>query len=220
MVIGILIALSINNWNAHKKDRLFEIKMLKEIHKALIQDYDFFTTHILGRRNQTELEAVAFFDNAIITSQVAEDSIDYHFNRLDYGLKVTYNDGPYEALKASGLDKITNDDLRARLINYYDFIVPRYEGLIIKFHQESTQEMRPLIHQLGYPAPTVISDTSVIRRGLSLREIDFKKDEYFNHLIYLTKERATTLKYLLEEWMPYMLELIEHLDKEIEQYEG
>src|SRR5688500_8909010 len=40
VVIGILIALQINNWNELRKTRLFEVKMLKETRKSLTQDLD------------------------------------------------------------------------------------------------------------------------------------------------------------------------------------
>ena len=38
VVIGILIALSINNWNENRKERQVELKILKEIKLALNND--------------------------------------------------------------------------------------------------------------------------------------------------------------------------------------
>ena len=43
VVIGILIALQINNWNENKKERKYEVKMLTEIEKALESDIAYFT---------------------------------------------------------------------------------------------------------------------------------------------------------------------------------
>jgi hypothetical protein len=130
VVIGILIALQINNWKTVKNNREFELKMLKEINNALKKDYIFFNEHLIHYRNKTEIEAIEFFNEAIITNKIAEDSIDYHFKGLDFGLRVTYNRGPYDALKTSGIDKITNDSLRSKLIYFYDFYLPRTVDLI------------------------------------------------------------------------------------------
>ena len=43
VVIGILIALQINNWNENRKIRAFEVKMLSEIRLELIRDTIYFS---------------------------------------------------------------------------------------------------------------------------------------------------------------------------------
>jgi len=42
VVIGILLALQVNNWNETQKERKFEIKMLSEINKELKSDIIHF----------------------------------------------------------------------------------------------------------------------------------------------------------------------------------
>ena len=217
VVIGILIALSINNWNEEKHNRDFEVKMLKEIDEALKEDYFFFTEHLINFRNKTELQAVEFFDKTIMSKSVISDSIDFHFNRLNFGLQPTSNRGPYDALKSSGIDKISNDDLRKKMIYFYDFILPRYEGIIEGTLESSRMEMIPLINQLSKPSPVTITKNGVSRKEFSLKNIDFEKDENFNRLLYLTKERATQIKSILLTMTPYMLELRESIKNEIEK---
>jgi hypothetical protein len=41
VVIGILIALAINNWNEENKNKTFEFKMLTEVKKGLSYDINF-----------------------------------------------------------------------------------------------------------------------------------------------------------------------------------
>ena len=217
VVIGILIALQINNWNNEKNSRAFELKMLNEIDKALTQDHRFFTDHLINIRNKAEFRAIAFFDRAITTKNINKDSIDYHFNRLDHRLRVTTNRGPYDALKSSGLDKISNDSLRNQLIYFYDFILPRYQGLIQSKLDESSDKMAPLIEMLSKPSPVVITDKGIIRSDLSLKEIDFEKNEEFNRLLFLTTERAALVKEVLEATTPYMSDLSKLINEEIEK---
>ncbi len=194
VVIGILIALKINNWNTIKNNRDFELTMLKEINVALNKDYNFFNEHLIHFRNKTEIEAIEFFDKAIIYKNVQEDSLDYHFNRLDFGLQVTYNRGPYDALKASGIDKVTNDSLRNKLIYFYDFMLPRSSGLI-EYHKESNRaKMAPLIQEVSVSAPIIISNDTIIRSGRSIKNIDFVKNDDFNQLLYLAKNKSLTIK--------------------------
>ncbi|WP_339629975.1 DUF6090 family protein [uncultured Maribacter sp.] len=217
VVVGILIALSINNWNDKKNNRDFEVKMIREIDVALKEDYLFFTEHLINYRNQTELQAVAFFDKIIISKSIIVDSIDFHFNRLDFGLQPTSNRGPYDALKSSGIDKVSNDDLRKKMIYFYDFILPRFQGIIEDKLESSTMEMIPLINKLSKPSPVTISENGVARKEFRLKDIDFEKNENFNRLLYLTTERATQTKSVLLTMTPYMLELRESIKNEIEK---
>ncbi|MBT8315877.1 MAG: hypothetical protein KJP26_15575, partial [Maribacter sp.] len=54
VVIGILIALQINNWNERKKDQNLEIKILSEIRENLIGDFEDhkentgYLSHVVG----------------------------------------------------------------------------------------------------------------------------------------------------------------------------
>ncbi len=217
VVVGILIALQINNWNTNKNNRIFELKMLNEISEALNKDYLFFNDHLIQNRNKVEIDAITFFDKAILSSQIVEDSLDYHFNRLDYGIRVTYNRGPYDALKESGIDKITNDSLRNKLIFFYDFVLPRNSALI-EYHKESNRaKMAPLIQKVSVPAPIMINGGKITRSGRSIKGLDFAKNEDFNELLYLATNKSQTIRLILESIPQQMLELNELLNNEIKK---
>ena len=61
VVIGILIALQINNNNEAKKDRAFELKMLTEISKALETDINYIENHLIGYRTKEAKKSMFFF---------------------------------------------------------------------------------------------------------------------------------------------------------------
>ena len=119
VVIGILIALSINNWNEAQRDRSFEVKMLKEINLALKIDIEYFK--LMSTRVQTLNSNADFFINYIAGGNSYNDSLYNKIFGLNSGISIQYNRGPYDALKASGIDKISNDSVRNELIYFYDF---------------------------------------------------------------------------------------------------
>jgi len=215
VVIGILIALQINNWNEVRKDRAYEVKMLSQIKKALEQDYNFFTEHLLGRRNKTELNAVNFFKKTIISESVNLDSLDFHFHRLIHGLQITYNRGPYDALKASGLDRISNDSLRNRLIYVYDFIYPRYEGLINGNQNNFYKIAEPLRDKLSIREGLSVVNNDVVFMGTTMKSIDLKTDLDFAELLLAASDYATSTNNLLKRLTPYMKELIDQISVEV-----
>ena len=215
VMIGILLALQINNWNEARKDRVYEVKMLNQIKKALEQDYKFFTEHLLGRRHKTQLNAVNFFKKSILQDSVDQDSVDYHFNRLQHGLQVTYNRGPYDALKSSGLDRISNDSIRNRLIYVYDFIYPRYEGLINSGQDYFYNEGQSLYKELRIRHGITVVNDSIRFKYASLKPIDLKTDLDFAEFLGLASDYAIGMESLLKRVTPFMKELIELIDQEI-----
>ena len=104
--------------------------MLTEIRKVLVKDVDFFDNHLVGNRINKIQHASQFFENYLLTDSINRDSINYHYNGLSTGLQVTYNKGPFEALKSTGIDRIINDSLRNRIVDLYEFKLPRATGLI------------------------------------------------------------------------------------------
>lgn len=132
VVIGILIALSINNWNEERKDRSFERNILSEIKVALDNDINYML------RNIDRLERLDSSINVMLDLiEQKADFIDSLYDKdqgrsymLATGIIYQYNIGPFEALKASGLNKIKNDSLRNALIHLYDFDFPRHKEFI------------------------------------------------------------------------------------------
>jgi len=214
VVIGILIALSINNWNEAKQTKEFEHKMLAELKKALTYDLDFFENHLIGNRMQAERKAAEFFENYLLTDSIIKDSIDYHFVRLINGLQVTYNIGPYEALKSTGIDKISNDSLRNKIIDLYEFKLPRYSGLISQWMDFTAGDMRKYHERLDGDTKYVI-ENSEISYTLELRPIDLKSNQDFISLLSISSNRSKDIIVFLQSAMSFMEDVVGKIDKEL-----
>ena len=153
VVIGILIALSINTWNENKKTKSYEVKMLSEIAKALDSDINYFK--FSSKRLQSLDSASTHFIRLVHEKSTFNDTLyKAGFSRWYYlraGINYLYNPGPYEALKSSGLDRVSNDSLRNNLINFYDFESPRREALIQHYDREYEDDVAKLESFLGDP---------------------------------------------------------------------
>ena len=101
VVIGILIALQINNWNEENKARSFEVKMLTEIKNSLGRDTAYFNmlTHRITWIDTSSERLIK-----LIIDGVNNDSLFlYHLNNISTVYTFMYEDGAYETLKASGI---------------------------------------------------------------------------------------------------------------------
>ena len=140
VVIGILIALQINNWNENNKAKVYEKNTLKEIHKTLNDDLVFFG--LLEERIKKKDTAI---DNLLLVRKgklnLTDEELTTSIRHVHWGIIFNYNPAPYEALKSSGLDKIKTDSLRIAITKYYDVSIPRAEA----FFKWADADYEPLI---------------------------------------------------------------------------
>ena len=125
VVIGILIALQINNWNEERNIRRYEQRILSEIYVGLKADSARFSQWIAPRLDKME-EGVEDMKKMIYKSRPVPDSIFIDaLNKMWHRPYMTINYGPYEALKSNGLDQILDDELRSWLVDAFESALPR-----------------------------------------------------------------------------------------------
>jgi hypothetical protein len=118
VVIGILIALSINNKNEEKKLHNLEIQSLYELKRALI--FDLRDIEFNAKRHKNVQLSNEIILKALNDNLPYHDSLNVHFERMTGMTVFLPNLGPYETLKARGLDLIQNDSLRNSISKYYE----------------------------------------------------------------------------------------------------
>lgn len=117
IVVGILIALQINDWAESRKDRLFEQETLAQIRENLQADHATLD-EILANR----LDAVQSIDNVLAIEDPTDPDDDLKYWLADIMQFDRFNSitNAYEVLKSRGLDIVRNDELRLVLGVYYD----------------------------------------------------------------------------------------------------
>jgi len=119
VVIGILIALQINNWNENRKERQIEEKILKEIYANLESDITNLKLKIeeTNAFKTANLKVLEHLENKTPLT----DTLKFYYSRLNgFGTFRPITVG-YENLKSKGADIIQNDSLRAAISELYDF---------------------------------------------------------------------------------------------------
>jgi type II secretory pathway pseudopilin PulG len=115
VVIGILIALSINNWNDNQKDQKQAKTYLKGIIQDLRVDTLTFNSHINNYKELIRKKKLVLIPADY--SNMSVDTLDYFFESGVSPYKIT--DQTYQKLKNLGVSKLTvNPELTER-VNYY-----------------------------------------------------------------------------------------------------
>jgi len=125
VVIGILIALQINNWNEKEKLKTEEVRYLKNFKQSLLSDIEF--NKVRSDRYQLTKESISILLNHMEQNLPYQDSLKYHFGRITQTWAPKINMEVFEALKSNDLNLISNDGLRNKLISYYS-----WSGSILK----------------------------------------------------------------------------------------
>jgi len=118
VVIGILIALSINNWNEQRKTDQLELKLLFELKSSIIESEKELTYSY--DENIITVQRFEYILSHLKTDLPESQSIDSCFYQLPFWVSPFVNYTAYESLKTKGLDLIKNDTIKNKIINLYD----------------------------------------------------------------------------------------------------
>ncbi len=127
VVIGILIALQVNNWNEERKAKNFEQEILYLIDQNLQRD-EIRLSEVLSETKQ----AIELTDRLIgqVASENYGDSLNYWMGKIISFERFKSQSSAFEVLKAKGIESISNKELQLALITYYDEILfGVYQGL-------------------------------------------------------------------------------------------
>jgi len=124
VVIGILIALQINNWNQKRIDMNTAQVYVENIKKEIMFHVEQMQSEYINRyeRKISALEmARSYFEKPFII----EDSIEF-INEISYGAIFNFgiehsNIGVYESLISSGNIGLIETELRNEILDYYDY---------------------------------------------------------------------------------------------------
>ena len=125
VVIGILIALQINNWNEYQKERKSEHLILSEIRDNLKYDLNDFESNITTLQNKSISSKAVL--QALEKDIAYHDSLGYYFSYLNAYPHFSCKRNGYKLLQSKGLEIITNDELRNKITDLYE---DRYQYLL------------------------------------------------------------------------------------------
>lgn len=123
VVIGILIALQINNWNEWKKERVKEHEILIDLAENLeinieTLEKDINYLHVLDRSSETVL-------TSIYQKLPYVDTLAYHFNNARVPKQELFlSQTGYEEYKNIGLQILTNKLLKDELLKLFETTYP------------------------------------------------------------------------------------------------
>lgn len=148
VVIGILIALQINNWNENRKDTIAESNILQDIKGSFLTDIQQLKLRI--ELAQGDIQSANIILNHIEKNIPYNDSLDKHC----WVITTTKNKiftpqiSAYKVLESKGIDIISNDQLKKQILDLYNIDYPTLQYEYENYHQNIHNYGRPIARSL------------------------------------------------------------------------
>lgn len=210
VVIGILIALQINNWNEQGKVDGEILKTLNEIRSNLISDsLSIRDTRIL-KSEDINIQYTVIHE--LESRNIPYNSIEYHLGRVMIARRIVLVDNGYQLMKRFGLEQLKNQELRNELIDYYTNFTKRINNDTADDDYEFITVYLPYVrnHFLDY---------NWSKQGVPADYEHLKCDQYFlTSLKTNIKNQESTLEQL-QNGTRKIQEILPMLDETILAYE-
>ena len=206
VVIGILIALSINNWNENRKLENEELNLLLEVKSNLeITLKNFKNDTLFNTKNIIQLRKIEHYIDEDLAYNTELDSSFGMFGQWASPYPITT---AYTTLKTKGLDIISNKSLRNEIVNMYEF------EFVILHNDYDKGEWGIIGNANLFLNKHIRSKNS--KQSARPNDFEFLKDliEFRNILGKIIAQRETGLR-MYKLAMAPMEDLIAHLDKEL-----
>jgi len=216
VVIGILIALSINNWNEKRKIKNKETVILKELLTSINSDlkaYESFS----GPRIERKKRGLDSLFSHIFDKKEIKDSlfIDFYTN-MSQDIFLRFDNGPFEDLKSSGLDIVSNDSLRTAINNAYTVKLPLYTHSSNILYDESKPKISKFEHKSLNLIPILHKDGSK-NLHFNLKEIDILNNQDFLWVLDIQQKKYDEYILQLEQIRTTLNQLKIDIEKELEK---
>ena len=201
VVIGILIALQINNWNEEKKITNTELDILKVMRKNLNTDLSDMNGNIkfyMVRQNAAQVVLKSLDD-----SLYKNDSLSFSYANLGLSPFFIETTSAYENLKSIGFEIIKNDSLKENIMSIYS---ERYQWMeeLEETHSNFTNtKLDPILTDNLIVESTFIRAQPVnlveLRNNHRFKEI-LKKSYFFNYyMIERNKDLMNSVAILVQQ---------------------
>lgn len=217
IMVGILLALQINNWNEGRKLIKVERRILKGILKNLQQDTIDININIGLYKNYIELDSIVIYN---LTHQKKKNdtliNFIYWLSNMDVLLVV--HTSYFDEAKQKGLSIISNQALRNKISRLYEF---DYQYLTMANNDyrgfDTYDLLYPILENYFEVDSTSIRQNKVIISDEKYDLILSNKNIHYKFYEALTRKKQLLSMY--DRAKPKALEIIDLIEKELKNFE-
>lgn len=211
IVVGIWIALQIDNWNEENKAEIFELKLLSELKETLIEDYAQIERVISG--NERDLSSCKLILEHLDGDLPFDESLLMHFRNANNWSKIMLRHSAFDNAKSYGLHFIKDDTARKSLSQLYEYYVVWSNTLD---HRQTEYYYNTVVPELTELFEFTSSPT-LFRTGVSPYDYEsLKRNKKYRNILKSNIMNRTHENRWLEGTLKEMKQLESYLQSEID----
>ena len=219
VMIGILLALQVNNWNQERQLKQKEKKILTELKRDLVLNNSILQNQI--EIQQTASDEITSLIEHIKKKKPFSDTISMYLSHAYYAERIQFTSSAYESLKSVGIDIISSDSLKADIANLFgnefpyktvwmseagleqtSTIHPYYTKFL-----ERTDERNPVKSTMGYPEIRFVADYDNLLKSREFINVLAGRKGFKRAIVFQLKQLQNSVKNTISE-----------IDKELETF--
>jgi hypothetical protein len=215
VVIGILIALSINNWNTKQSLKQRGAELLSGIRSDLQKDTIDINENILSYQKILVSDSILLHhlvDKQPLTTQIETIIIDLS----NYDAKLDLYTNFYETLKQEGLSRVDNRDIRNKIASLYGWFYP---NTIYAENQRENLDYYSFI--FGYLKNVLEVDAASLKENTATISADaydrILEDKNFHYQLLRMQQMHNDLLERHLALRAMILDLITDIDRELKE---
>jgi hypothetical protein len=210
VVIGILIALQINNWNENKKERILENNLINKISINIDDDINEYQKILLAEDNRR-----AKIDSFLIIVrnplEFKTSDLDKLYKSLWFFERFTPNKSALTNLISSGkINIIQNENLLENILDYYKTIDEQKASVDEALASYSRNQIGPYLMRFDFMDSEVVKK---YRKRKSL--IEYNQDPAIENLVMARIQLMDTQKNYYERQINNAVKLLEQIEMDL-----
>ncbi len=211
VMIGILLALQVNNWNEARKSRALELNILKDLHRTLNTNFDLVNRGISG--NESAIRSCELILGHLNENRPYNDSLNYHFENSHIWWKTTLTNSAYQRAKEHGMNFIKDDGLRNNLNSLYNLLLGFGEKLNEREELYYYHTASPILTQIFESTEIPLDNTHIKGNFAPLDYEKLKSNEAYKTLL----RTSIGNKKKMNTWIKNILRVMKEVDEGLMQ---
>ena len=149
VVVGILIALFINNWNEERKERIEEKELLEDLKQDLESNMELLSQNW----SKESFRSSTIILEVLKNKTPYHDSLSKHFHLSRVFSDLSMSTSSYEALKNKGLEIVSSKPLRKKIINHFEISLKTMRERLFRIESSTRPDFQTFLYENFSVAP-------------------------------------------------------------------
>lgn len=209
VVIGILIALSINNWNEARKLEMVELDILKGIKQNILMDTIDLNHNMRRFKEMNKRDTIVI--NHLASKKTFDSTVENNLTDLwRSNITLTLHTSYFDEAKTKGLSIISNKSLRDSISRLYEF---RYELVLLVENSSKQYDYLSLYEDLMSDYISINPADGIVIGEQHYQTIS--EDEFFTWKLWSANLKMRSVAQYYEETHQAALHVLEQINDEI-----